>query len=146
VHFSHALVEVGGALCKTKLSAELYRTDQMKEAISHLYAHIILFFQQAVKWYKMSRLGRTLSVIVNPPELEYQETVQQIRFWAESVDDIASAAGRAELRDIHITLQVQHQKLLEMQDHMKKLERVVDDKVTRVLQVGTSKLNHLFSF
>jgi hypothetical protein len=128
-------------LRKTQLSAELYKTDQMKEAISHLYAHIILFFQQAVKWYSMSPVGRAFSGIINPPELEYQETVQQIRFWAESVDDIASAAGRAELRDIHVTLQLQHRKLLEMQDHMKKLQRVVDEKVTRILQVGTSKLN-----
>jgi hypothetical protein len=138
------LIEVGGALCKTKLNAELYQTDQMKEAISHLYAHIILFFQQAVRWYNMSRVGRTFSAIVNPPELEYQDTVQQIKFWSESVDSMARAAGRAELRDIHVTVQLQHRKLVEMQHHMKKLEKVFDEKVTRVLEVGTSKIIHLF--
>ena len=66
----------------------------------------------------MSRVGRTFSAIVNPPELEYQDTVQQIKFWSESVDSMASAAGRAELRDIHVTVQLQHRKLVEMQDHM----------------------------
>jgi hypothetical protein len=144
MHFSQAVIEVGEALRHARLSAELYQTEQMKEAISHLYAHIILFFQQAVKWYNRSSIGRAFSAVVKPPELEYQETTQQIRFWAESVSDIASAAGRAELRDVHITLQLQHRKLLQMQEqweHMKKSQNMMDEKITRVLQVGTSKLN-----
>jgi hypothetical protein len=139
-HFCQAMIEVGGALKHASLNAEMYQTEQVKEAISHVYAHIILFFQQAVKWYSMSSIRRVLSAVANPPELDYAKTVQQIKFWAESIKDIASAAGRAELRDVHVTVQSQHRKLLEMQDHMKKWQREMDEKVSRVIQIGTSKV------
>jgi hypothetical protein len=126
-------------LREAKINAQLYQTEQMKEAISQLYAHIILFFQQAVKWYNMSRASRVVHAIVNPPELEYQETVQQIKFCAETVNELASAAERAEIRDIHVTLQLQHRKVLEMQEQMKRVQRAIDERVTQVIQIGTSK-------
>src|ERR1700712_2813302 len=71
--FSKALSRIGSVLPRTRLSAELYRTDHMKEAICSLYAHILLFFQKAVKWYNLGPAGRALSSLFKPFELHYED-------------------------------------------------------------------------
>ena len=153
VELSKALTSIGNALPRTKLSAELYQTEHMKEAISRLYAHILLFFQQAVKWYEMGPARRGLSVILKPFELDYKDTVEQIRICAETVEDIANAAARAEIRDISITLQMQdrklqeretslqqtYMKLHEMQVQLRDMQTKMDDRVQSVLQITTSE-------
>ena len=117
----------------------------MKEAVSRLYAHVILFFQQTVKWYNMSSAGRAISSIFKPFELDYKDTVEQIKLCSDTVDEIANAAARAEIRDMHITIQLQQtrfdKKLEEMQLQMKEMQRGISDTiggVTQVLQVATS--------
>ncbi|KAH8590413.1 hypothetical protein B0O99DRAFT_691622 [Bisporella sp. PMI_857] len=127
--FSQALAEIGEALWQTKLSAELYGMEQMKEAISRLYAHIILFFQQAVKWYSMSSAGRAISSIFKPFELDYKDTVEEIKLCSQTVNNIASAASRAELRDLHDIIKEQYtqdkerdKKLQQMQTELKSLQ------------------------
>lgn len=134
-HFSDSLVQIGNALKGAKLSAELYQNDQMKEAISHLYAHIILFFQQTVKWYTRSRIGRVVSAIVNPVELD--KTVQQIQSCAETVRDLASAASRVEIRDIHVLLQLQEDKFQNEFRSMNACIKRLDEMTATNLQVAT---------
>ncbi|KAF2456391.1 hypothetical protein BDY21DRAFT_386418 [Lineolata rhizophorae] len=126
VQLCQALCNIGDALPRAKITAELYKTDQMKDAISRLYAHILLFFQQAVKWYNRSPAGRVLSSIFKPFELEYKDNLEQIRICAKRVDDTANTAARAEIRDIHILAGLQEKwraetdrKLLDMQGHHK---------------------------
>ncbi|KAF2020928.1 hypothetical protein BU24DRAFT_416589 [Aaosphaeria arxii CBS 175.79] len=102
--FTKALACIGDALRQTRLTAELYQTDAIKEAIAQLYAHIMLFFQKAMRWYNRSSVGRAVSAIFEPYELEYKDTVEQIKLCAETVEDIANAASRAETRDINITI------------------------------------------
>lgn len=125
----------------------------MKEAISGLYAHIILFFQQAVKWYNMGPASRALQSILKPFDLEYKDTVEQIKICSETVEDIANAAARAEIRDMNITVQLLDKKLQErdrkldetylklhdMQVQLKDQQLKIDDQVDRVFQVVTSE-------
>jgi hypothetical protein len=141
---SKALAKIGDALQQTKLSAELYRTYTMKDAISRLYAHIILFLQQAIKWYNMSQAGRAIYCILKPFELSYKDTVDEIKLCVQTVNEIAGMAGRAELRDMHISIQMQQQqsrerdaKLHEMQAQLKDIRETIDDSTSRVLQVAT---------
>ena len=121
----------------------------MKAEISRLYAHIILFFQKAVKWYNMGSARRAISSILHPFELEYQDTVEEIRLCSQTVDDIANAAGRAELRDVHITIQTLQQQLLERDKRLHEMQRQqneihekmakFDIRATCLLQIATSE-------
>ena len=144
---SQALAKIGEALQQTKLSAELYQTDNMREAIARLYAHILLFFQQAVRWYTMGPAGRAFSSIFKPFDLDYKDTVEQIKLCSQTVNNIANASSRAEIRDIHITIQMQNRqlqerdkKLHEMQLQLKEIQSKIDRSTSQVLQVATSKL------
>lgn len=125
----------------------------MKEAISGLYAHIILFFQQAVKWYNMGPASRALQSILKPFDLDYKDTVEQIKICSETVEDIANAAARAEIRDMNITVKLLDKKLQErdrkldetymklhdMQAELKDQQLKIDGQVDRVFQVVTSE-------
>jgi len=143
VKFSQALVEIGDALRQTRLSASLFQTDTMKDAIGRLYAHILLFFQSALKWYRAHPFQRAVRSIIKPYDLEYKETVEQIELCAQNVNEIASAANRAEIRDMHLTIQEMQsemhnrdQKLLAMQHELRQLYSKTDDSVSRILQVA----------
>ena len=119
----------------------------MKEAISRLYAHILLFFQKAVKWYSRSSTGRALSSIFKPFELDHKETVDEIRLCARTIHNIASVASRAELRAINDKLKEQHiqdlerdAKLHEIQTQLKDLNESWHTSNTQIMQIATSEL------
>jgi hypothetical protein len=101
VEYTRMLTTIGQVLPRTELNAILYPTERMKYATSKLYACMLRFFQDTLKWYKSSSTKRVLSSIYSPFELRFKETVDQINEWSREVDQIASAAARAELRDLH---------------------------------------------
>lgn len=108
-----------------------------------------------MRWYNRSSIGRAFSTILKPYELEYEETVEQIRLCAEAINDIASAAGRAEVRDMHITIQLMRremerrdQKLTEMQSQVKEAQRMqlqMNELLSNSLQVATSEFSSKIS-
>lgn len=143
---SKALAKIGDVLPQAKISAELYPTPTMKHAISRLYAHILLFLQQAIKWYNMSSAGKAVSSIFKPFELHYQDTVDEVKLCAQMVNEIAGMASRAELRDVHIMIQSLEQqlrerdaKLLAMQVQLKDIQEKFDISTSRILEVATSQ-------
>jgi hypothetical protein len=128
-----------------ELSVQLYQTEQMEEVVANLYAHIILFFQRAVKWYSKSSAGRALASILKLFELEYQDTVDQIKICSETVNNIAHGAARAETRDMHITVQMIYGNLQGMQRKLHEMQVQLDEKglkitscLDQVLQVAIS--------
>ncbi|CAO2651418.1 Nn.00g039880.m01.CDS01 [Neocucurbitaria sp. VM-36] len=110
VQLAQALSTIGDVLPRTDLYAELYKTQSMQDAISQLYARIILFFQEALKWYNRGPAGRAFASIFKPFELHYEETVKSIQACTQKIEDIASAASRAELRDINLLTTLLHNK------------------------------------
>lgn len=110
----------------------------------------MLFFQQSMRWYNRSSVGRGFSAILKPYELEYEDIVEQIKLCAKAINDIASAASRAEVRDMHITIQLirqdmqkRDQKLVEMQLQAKNAQKSrlqLAELVTQSIQVATSML------
>lgn len=130
--FSMALAEIGNVLPRQQLNAALYPTPRLKEALSTVYAHIIKFLQQAVKWYKKSPAGRALSAVWKPFDLDLKSTVEQIQASSRTVDQIAKAASMAELRDVH----------LEVGDLYVKVGDL-DSKIDRILNVALSTSNAL---
>lgn len=153
VEISRALVNIGDALPHIKLGMDLYPTVYMKEAVSRVYAHIMLFLKKATKWYSLSPARRALSVLANPFSIGYKDTVDQIRLCTESVNLVAGAAARAELRDQTITLQEQMAKLQErdqdLQDMKAKLQRICnfadagEGKLLQLIQYAESKVFEL---
>jgi hypothetical protein len=115
LQLSKALATIGEILPRTDLNAALYPTDRMKEALSRLYAYIIKFFQQAVEWYKLSTTSRAVSSIFKPFELSFKDTCDKVNESSRMVDDIANAAVKAEIRDLHITVNNMHIKFNEME-------------------------------
>ncbi|KAH7370953.1 hypothetical protein BKA65DRAFT_446146 [Rhexocercosporidium sp. MPI-PUGE-AT-0058] len=127
-----ALTLIGNVLPGIKLSARLYQTEQMKGAIATLYAHVIHFFQRAARWYNKSSAGRAWSSILKPFELDYQDTVDQIKLCSETINNIAHGASRAEIRDMHITVQLIHGNLQGMQKKLHQMQLQLDEKELRM--------------
>jgi hypothetical protein len=103
----------------------------MKDAIANLYAYIIRFSQRAVIWYNKSSAGRALSSILKPFELDYQDTVDQIKLCSETINNIAHGTSRAEIRDMYIMVQLIHGNLQGMQKKLHQIQVQLDDKEFR---------------
>jgi hypothetical protein len=114
----------------------------MKAAISQLYAHIILFFRRAVKWYRLGPASRAFASIIKPFSLEFKDTVEQIRLCSKKVEGIAKGAERAELRDVHITVQRGFGDIETRLQEMQAIQAATDARIDTVLQVALSTPYH----
>jgi hypothetical protein len=133
-----AFVTIGDILPRSNLSAELYQTDHMKETLSRLYAYIILFLQLCVKWYNRSSLGRLVSVLKSPFELDYQYLVEQIKLSSAAVEDVANAGARVEIRDIRIIQDLHHAQSMKSFESLLDRQTKFEEHMRQLLQVATS--------
>lgn len=77
----------------------------MRLAVAQLYAKIMYFVRDAVKWYKKGKFAHSVSAVLKPYGLGYKDIVEEISEASRRVDQEASAASKAEIRDLHIKLQ-----------------------------------------
>ncbi|KAK4207534.1 hypothetical protein QBC37DRAFT_433328 [Rhypophila decipiens] len=142
--FSQAISMIAEVLPITQLSAELYQSDHMKNAVANLYRHILLFLKQAVKWYTVGPAGRALTALFKPFELSYKDTVEQIRLCAGTIDSIASISVKAEVRDINMFLQEVSQRLVKRDEKLHEMQRRFEEghaDLTVMLKTILGKLN-----
>ncbi|KAF2770958.1 hypothetical protein EJ03DRAFT_326027 [Teratosphaeria nubilosa] len=99
-----ALSKIAEVLPRTDIHLELYPTDSMKTAVTEIYAHIIIFYQRALRWYEASPLKRMVGVIVKPYKLHFEDIVKEINWRARSIDLLADALAQKEIREISIVL------------------------------------------
>lgn len=99
------LTRIADVLPRSDLTAILYPTERVKEAVAQLYAHIIKFIQFAVRWYKKGKIAHSIAAILQPFQISCKDIVEEIAECSRRVDSLASAASKAELRDLHITVQ-----------------------------------------
>jgi hypothetical protein len=135
---AQAFVTIGDVLPRSNLSAELYQTDHMKEALSRLYSYIILFLQLCVKWYNRSSLGRLWSALKAPFELDYQGLVKQVKLSSAAVEDIANAGARVEIRDIRTIQDIHHVQFVNFYNNLLDRLAKLEGSVTQLMQVATS--------
>jgi hypothetical protein len=135
---AQAFVTIGDVLPRSNLSAELYQTEHMKEALSRLYSYIILFLQLCVKWYNRSSLGRLWSALKAPFELDYQGLVEQIKFSSAAVEDIANAGARVEIRDIRTIQDIHHIQFVNFYTNLLNRQTKLEESMTQLMQVATS--------
>lgn len=93
---SKALAKIGEALPRIQLEGALYQSLWMRDAISKLYAYILLFLQNAVQWYSAGRLRRAMYTFSRP--LLFGDIVAEINSCTAAIEAIANTSSHAELR------------------------------------------------
>jgi hypothetical protein len=101
MNIAKTLAQIAVVLPRIQLTASLYQTDAMADAIGQLYLHIIVFFEKSFKFYKKSRFSRAMAALGNPYALDFKTTVEDIDRQSRLLDQMADSAMKAELRDIH---------------------------------------------
>ncbi|OBR14149.1 Nacht domain protein [Colletotrichum higginsianum IMI 349063] len=104
VEISKTVSRIADVLPRTELHSVLYPTQRMQDAVSQLYAKIIEFIMMAVKWYKKGKLAHSLTAITKPFNLGFKPIIEDITERSRRIDELASAASKAELRDLHISI------------------------------------------
>ncbi|KAI0012089.1 hypothetical protein F4779DRAFT_126490 [Xylariaceae sp. FL0662B] len=99
---SRAIINIANVLPRTRLLHDLYRTKEMQNGIASVYAKIIEFVLETVKWYKQNKLKHALSAVINPFKLSFKGIVDEIAERSRRVDELASVAVKAETRDVHM--------------------------------------------
>jgi hypothetical protein len=92
-------------LLRANLSANLYPTPRIKATVAQLYAKILHFIRDIVRWYKKSKLAHSISTVFKPYNLGFKAIVEEISKASRRVDQEASAASKAKIRELHIKLQ-----------------------------------------
>ncbi|KAH7084903.1 hypothetical protein BKA63DRAFT_4973 [Paraphoma chrysanthemicola] len=135
---AEAFVAIGDVLPRADLSAELYQTGYMRDALSRLYAYIILFLRLCVRWYNRSPLGRLWSALKSPYELDYKELVDQIKVSSAAVEDLANAGARAEIRDIRTIQDLAQAQFTEFYNKLLEKQERFETSIIQLMQVATS--------
>ncbi|KAF4928390.1 hypothetical protein CGCF245_v012729 [Colletotrichum fructicola] len=145
--FSQALSMISEVLPMTKVSAELYQTEQMKDAIGKLYTHILLFLKQALEWYKMGPASRVFKALFKPFQLSYKDTVDQIKLCAQTIDSVSNIGLKSEVRKMNLMLQSESQRLQEREKNLHQMQlefRAAQERlatmVGSVLQIAKRKI------
>jgi len=83
----------------------LFPTDQIKYAISQLYAHVLKFMIRAMKWYAEGKVKHFIIAVFQPASLRFKDLLENIERCAQAVDQLAVGASQAEQRSMHLLLQ-----------------------------------------
>jgi hypothetical protein len=106
----------------------------MRHAVASLYAHIMLFLKQAMKWYSVGPAGRVLSALFKPFELSYGDAVEQIEQCSQEIDKLASVSAKMEIRDIHQAIGRIENKLQSMQSRFDTAHGELSSSTCQLLQ------------
>ena len=105
VGISKTIARIADVLPRADLCANLYPTQRMRVAVAQLYAKVICFVRDAVKWYNKGKLAHSVAAIFKPYALGFKGIVDEISEASRRVDQEAEAAMRAEIRDLNIKSQ-----------------------------------------
>jgi hypothetical protein len=122
-----------------ELALMLYTTDLISKAIAHLYARIIKFMIQAMKWYKQGKFVHSFSVISKPWTLNFKDNVEDIAAQSRYIDELSSAASKAELRDTHLELLETRAEVREARIEIRFLADLVNARANQLLQTTLGK-------
>ncbi|KAK1658315.1 hypothetical protein BDP55DRAFT_683009 [Colletotrichum godetiae] len=114
VEISKAVSRIALVLPRAELHSVLYPTPRIQDAVSQLYAKIIEFAIMAIKWYKKGKLSHSFTAIIKPFSLGFKPIVEEIAEQSKHVDELASAAVKAEIRDLHVNIRMQNKTILQL--------------------------------
>jgi hypothetical protein len=134
-----AFSRIGEILPRMDLALMLYPTDLMSNAVAHLYARIIKFMIQAVRWYKQGKFVHTFSAISKPWALNFKDDVEEIAAKARYIDELSGTASKAELRDTHLELLGTRAEVREARIEIRSLVDLVNARANQLLQTTLGK-------
>jgi hypothetical protein len=145
---AQAIVAIGDVLPQASLSAELYQTEHMKEALARLYTYIMRFLYLCVKWYSRGSLGRFVSALKSPFKLDYKDLVDHIKACSATIADLANSGARTEIRDIRTIQAIHHAQFMELHNKLLEKQNWVEHSLVRILQTTTASraINERVSF
>lgn len=106
----------------------------MGDAIAHLYAKILKFVVQAVKWYKKNKFVHAFGAIGKPWALSFKDDVQDIAAQSRYIDELSSSASKAELRATHIDLLEAHAEVREARIEIRYIADLIKAKTVLLAQ------------
>lgn len=115
---SKAISNLADVLPRTELHSILYPTARMQEAVSLLYAKIMEFVVKAIKWCKKGKARHAIAAIAHPFELKFKNIIDEITRRSRGVDELANAAAKAEIRDLHFTVHQMHTSIAHLTEMM----------------------------
>jgi hypothetical protein len=136
-----AFTRIGEILPRMDLALMLYPTELMSNAIAHLYARIIKFMIQAVKWYKQGKLAHAFSAVSKPWALNFKDSVDDIAAQSRYIDELSGTASQAELRDTHLELLGTRAEVREIRIEIRSLADLVNARANQILQTTLCKSN-----
>jgi hypothetical protein len=123
--FARAIASMSNVLPRTKRLCELYPTQEIQDGIACVYAKIIEFILEAMRWYKKSKLQHALSAVVNPYKLSFKNIVDEIADRSRRVDDLASVAFKTELRVVHVEVETLKAEIMHMSNQFRLLNQTL---------------------
>ncbi|KAF2103667.1 hypothetical protein NA57DRAFT_8357, partial [Rhizodiscina lignyota] len=99
---SKSVSQVADLLPQQSLLLVLYPTAQMQTSVARLYAHILIFFVSALKWYKDSRLVHAIKSILQPWDMKFRTQYEAIAAETQQVRRLAEVALNVEVRDTRL--------------------------------------------
>ncbi|KAG9230907.1 hypothetical protein BJ875DRAFT_408011 [Amylocarpus encephaloides] len=118
VEVLQAMFKIGEVLPFVKSRLDNYRKTYMIKAVSRVYAHIMLFLQLAVKWYRLRATSDVLRVVRGPIVLSYRKTVEEIHACKEYIDMLTNVEYPSEAHGLVAFIKQQDQTLRQMRDDL----------------------------
>ena len=94
------MVEIADELPRIELTARLYASQNMKCAVTNLYAYIIQFSLRAFDWYRENSFWHLIHSFSRPFEVRYKDLIAQIKRQSTIIDRLAVLGQQTEQRKI----------------------------------------------
>jgi hypothetical protein len=134
-----ALSRIAESLPRKDLTLVLYPTQQMKMAVSHLYAQLIRFMLRATRWFKRGKLMHCFGAIARPFGLDFKDDIEKVDEVSRNIDELASAAAKAELRDTHLEVSETRAELREARTEIHRLGEFIEAEAYRTFDMASSE-------
>jgi hypothetical protein len=102
----------------------------MKNALSQLYFYIICFLRLCDQRYSKNQVKRLLSALKSPFEIDYQNLDHQIKACSASIENLANAGARVEIRDIRTISGLNHSQAMYLLTNMNERQSRLESSVT----------------
>ncbi|KAK9424955.1 putative Nacht domain protein [Seiridium unicorne] len=112
---SKAVSKFADVLPRT-LHSILYQTQRMRDAVASVYAKTIEFAILAIKWYKKGKGIHNITAIIQPFKIGFKPIMDEIAERSRRVGELASAASKAEIRSLHLTVRNLEKEMYRLRD------------------------------
>ncbi|OPB41405.1 hypothetical protein A0O28_0081240 [Trichoderma guizhouense] len=128
---------IAHVISRTQLITQLYPTQQIRQIIVVIYAHILKFLLRALRWYRESKMTHMLQAIARPTKLRYDDLLATLSSLSDTMSKIALDSSHAEQRDMHTSIaQIMHEQKLTRESIAVLITAVSDMKLSIVTEQG----------